>query len=317
MSGIHYNAVDLNLLRLLSVLAEERSVTRAGDRLGLTQSAVSHALARLRAIFGDPLFVRGPRGMQPTQRALELAAGVQAGLSQIESALSPKFDSATTDRRFTVVGGSYVCMVLAPALMERMAAQAPHAELHMRNYANDMYALLDTGQADAMLAGFMTPPDRFATTPLFQDQFVWVVRAGHDILKDGASVEKLAALRFVAIDLPVRPADETSAAPVSGVWYDRGAFDAELSRRDLVQRVGAVAPDSLSAMAMVARSDMATLAPRRLVQSYLDNKRFALIEPPYPSPSLTLSAIHRRDSANDPACSWLLAMLREAASALD
>lgn len=317
MSKIHYNAVDLNLLRLLSVLAEERSVTKAGDRLGLTQSAVSHALARLRAIFGDPLFVRGPQGMQPTQRALELAAGVQAGLSQIESALSPQFDSATTDRRFTIVGGSYSCIVLVPVLVELMAAQAPHAELHMRNYTNDMYPLLDTGQADAMLAGFITPPDRFDTTPLFQDQFVWVVRAGHDIVNNQVDVEKLAALRFVAIDVPARATDDAGPPPSSGVWYDRGAFDAELSRRNLVQRVGAVVPDALSAMAMVARSDMATLAPRRLVEAYLGNKRLALIEPPYASPSLTISAIHRRDSANDPARTWLLTMLRQAASALD
>src|SRR5262245_10104584 len=107
MKTVHYSAVDLNLLRILCVLIEERSATKAGARLGLTQSAVSHALARLRATFDDPLLVRGANGMQPTQRALELAGGVQAGLSQIEHALAPRFDSESTERTFTLIGGSY------------------------------------------------------------------------------------------------------------------------------------------------------------------------------------------------------------------
>src|SRR6201990_3483832 len=98
--------LDLNLLRVFDVLLEERSVTRAGARLGLTQSAVSHALNRLRYTLEDDLFVRGPAGMQPTPRAVEMGPQVHAALNQLASALAPSdFHALTTERRFTVVAG--------------------------------------------------------------------------------------------------------------------------------------------------------------------------------------------------------------------
>src|ERR1700751_2917777 len=98
--------LDLNLLRVFDVLLEERSVTRAGARLGLSQSAVSHALNRLRHAFGDELFQRTAQGMTPTQRALEIGPRVHAALTQLQAAVSPPaFDAATTDRRFVLAAG--------------------------------------------------------------------------------------------------------------------------------------------------------------------------------------------------------------------
>src|SRR6185369_3637112 len=100
--------LDLNLLRVFDVMIEERSVTRTGARLGLTQSAVSHALNRLRYAMNDDLFVRGPAGMQPTPRAVEMGPQIHAALNQLLSALSPAdFDPATSERRFVIVSGAY------------------------------------------------------------------------------------------------------------------------------------------------------------------------------------------------------------------
>src|SRR6478609_7113684 len=111
---------DLNLLRVLDVMLEERSVTRTGARLGLTQSAVSHALNRLRYALGDDLFVRGFSGMQPTPRAADMGAQVHAALVQLQAALAPSdFSPAASERRFSLVAGSYPCAVLAPALVNR------------------------------------------------------------------------------------------------------------------------------------------------------------------------------------------------------
>src|SRR3546814_5499681 len=95
------NELDLNLLRIFDALIEQRSVTRTANRLGLTQSAISHALARLRQSIGDPLFVRVAGGLQPTARAIEIAPGIRQGLLQFRDALSPSlFDPATAKRRF-------------------------------------------------------------------------------------------------------------------------------------------------------------------------------------------------------------------------
>ncbi len=116
MNLVHFNALDLNLLRVFDALVEERSVTRAGDRLGLTQSAISHALNRLRYVLEDELFVRGPDGMQPTPRATEMAPRLRQGLLHLQLALTPAdFVPAQTDRRFTMICGEYVGTVLVPA----------------------------------------------------------------------------------------------------------------------------------------------------------------------------------------------------------
>src|SRR5881227_2026158 len=115
MQSIHYSQLDLNLLRVFEALMEERSATRAGAQLGLTQSAISHALNRLRYVLKDELFVRGPEGMQPTERAAEIAPRLRQGLLQLQLALAPAdFDPVCTDRRFGVACTEYVGTVLMP-----------------------------------------------------------------------------------------------------------------------------------------------------------------------------------------------------------
>src|SRR3954451_20260147 len=112
MNVPHLRTLDLNLLRVFVALLDEGSVTRAGARLGLTQSAVSHALNRLRYTLNDELFVRGPARLQPTRRALEIGPQVHAALPQLQTAIEPGgFDPATSDRRFTIAAGAYACAV--------------------------------------------------------------------------------------------------------------------------------------------------------------------------------------------------------------
>src|SRR5476649_1343687 len=125
MPDINFPTLDLNLLRVFDALAEEGSVTRAGARLGLTQSAVSHALGRLRYALQDPLFVRGPDGMRPTARGQEIAPRLREGLHQLQLALAPaQFVPADTNRRFTIAASGYVCTVLIPLVIPafRLAA---------------------------------------------------------------------------------------------------------------------------------------------------------------------------------------------------
>src|SRR6266478_6847857 len=110
--------VDLNLLRVFDVLYDERNVTRAAARLFLTQSAVSHALARLRDVLGDPLFMRIPSGLQPTERAHQLARRLRVALAEIRSVVAtPMFDPAKTRQRFTISGSHYFCTLIVPRLI--------------------------------------------------------------------------------------------------------------------------------------------------------------------------------------------------------
>ena len=132
MSEMHFNQLDLNLLRVFDALLDERSVTRAGDRLRLSQSAVSHALGRLRLTLDDELFVRRSTGMEPTPRALEIGPALHTALLQMQTALAPAgFDPATTERRFTISAGPYGCAVLMPLVVHTLQEQAPGSTLHI------------------------------------------------------------------------------------------------------------------------------------------------------------------------------------------
>ena len=115
MSDFHFNQLDLNLLRVFDALLDERNVTRAVARLGRSQSAVSHALGRLRLLLGDELFVRRSSGMDPTPRALEIGPTLHTALLQMQTALAPAgFDAAVSERRCSISAGSYGCSVLIP-----------------------------------------------------------------------------------------------------------------------------------------------------------------------------------------------------------
>lgn len=312
-------APDLNLLRVFDVLLEERNVTRAGARLGLTQSAVSHALNRLRYALNDELFVRGPSGMQPTPRALEMGPQVHAALTQLQSAIAlSDFDPRISERRFTITAGAYACAVLVPPLVDRMAREAPLAELAIVEQTPDMLDALDARRVDFLVGGVVSAPDRFERETILTEELVWVVRGGHSLTAAReVTLAKLASIPHVVIARSAQggiagPGRRTIATQAS--WEDAGAFEAALAARGLKRRIGVSVPDTYSALAVAARSEMATLIPRRLAQASAQSGRVALIEPPYPSPAVEVSLLYLKERLNDPAIAWMRNLIVRAAA---
>jgi DNA-binding transcriptional LysR family regulator len=316
MNAMHLASIDLNLLRVLDVLLEERSVTRTGARLGLTQSAVSHALNRLRYQLDDELFLRNARSMQPTRRALEIAPSLHAALGQLQSALTPAdFDPAVSDQAFNVVAGAYACAVLAPTVVAQLQARAPGVLLRIAENPPDLVEQLDSGRVDFVIAGFTAAPERFARERLMGEKLVWVVRAGHSIAKGPVGLEDIAGIPHVVVATQ-REAAGPSAISLRSSWEDLGAFDAELARRGLKRRVGVVAPDTFSAMAIVVRSEMTALIPRRLALLSAQSGRLSLIEPPYDSPPVEVTLLYRQDRLTQPPMAWMRQILIDAAASL-
>jgi DNA-binding transcriptional LysR family regulator len=311
---------DLNLLRVLDVLLEERNVTRAGARLGLTQSAVSHALNRLRYALNDELLVRGPSGMQPTPRALEMGPQVHAALSQLQAALAfPDFDPATSERRFTLVAGAYACGVLVPPLVSRMSGEAPHCELAIAEQTSDMVERLDARRIDFMVGGVTSAPERFARETILAETLVWVVRSGHPLLDRGRiDLEALVSIPHAVIARATVGEEVDARRPIvtQASWEDAGAFEAALAARGLTRRVGVTVPDTYSALAIASRSDMATLVPKRLAHLSAQSGRVALIAPPYPTPKVEVTLLYLRDRLNEPAIAWMRQTILAAAEAL-
>ena len=313
---------DLNLLRVFDVMLEERNVTRAGARLGLTQSAVSHALNRLRYALNDELFLRGPSGMLPTPRALEMGPQVHAALNQLQAAMAfPDFDSATSERRFAITAGAYACGVLVPPVVERMARDAPLSELAIVEQTADVLERLDARRVDFLVGGVVAAPERFARETILTETLAWVVRTGHPLA--GAAEVDLEALASVPHAVISRAAPgfgddraERRSLITQASWEDAGAFEAALAARGLTRRVGVRVPDTYSALSIASRSDMAALIPRRLALISAQSGRIQLIEPPYPSPAVEVTLLYLNERMNEPAVSWMRDLIRAVAARL-
>lgn len=308
MHDIHFQSLDLNLLRVFDALYAERSATVAGARLGLTQSAVSHALGRLRQVLGDELFVRGAEGLQPTPRAAELAPGVREALRMLETAISrTAFDPWTSDRQFVVGATAYTCSVLLPGVMRRFLELAPHASLRVRgeNLSADE---LDNGRLDVILGAFDDLPSRFAFLPLFAETGVWVVRSDHPALEKGATVAALTGLQRIVI----APEDVFTSPP--GVRARQGFRRQRWMEISDAERAAGVltVPDTFSALAMVRQTDMAAILPRRLAERAYPG--LAIIELGAQVTPIHIGAVVRGGESGPVA--WLLDLLREAAAGL-
>lgn len=314
--------LDLNLLRVLDVLLEERSVTRTGARLGLTQSAVSHALNRLRYVLNDELFVRGPAGMQPTPRAIEMGPQVHAALNQLQTALSPSdFHPATSTRRFAVVAGPYASAVLVPPVVGLLAQAAPQVDLLIAELVPDVVDRLDARRLDFMVGSVLAAPERFTRETILTEALVWVVRADHPLtLRNHVDLAALVSTPHVAISrsLPGQANDDGERRDFvsRASWEDAGAFTSALATAGLTRRVGVTVPDTYSALAVAMRSDMATLIPRRLALLSAQGGRVKLIDPPYESPTVDVTLLYLKERLAEPAIAWMRDTIRAAAASL-
>lgn len=323
MNIVHFNSLDLNLLRVFDALIEERSVTRAGERLRLSQSAISHALNRLRYVLGDELFVRVPEGMRPTPRAAEIAPRLREGLLQLQLALGPtEFDPERADRRFTITCGEYVGAVLMPGFIARVRALAPNVELRIRPSNMGVAEALLAGRADLAIGSFRRVPDPFSHEPLFRETRVWVVGADHAAARGELTLERLASLSHLIIS-----ATGEDEHAVNGYVTDHGLerlvtrsevglLQGALAAHGLRRVIGLTTPHFLAALAVVSRSDMAAPLPRRLAAAFAERYRLKLFEPPYPSPPFDIMALWHRDHGGERAIAWLRGVLREVAADL-
>ncbi|WP_312166056.1 LysR family transcriptional regulator [Phenylobacterium sp.] len=313
MNDAHFNTLDLNLLRVFLALLEEESATRAGERLGLTQSAVSHALGRLRAALGDELFERGASGLQATPRAVEMGPAIRSALKALEEAVSPaKFDPATTERVFHVAASAYANSVVMPVVVRRLLAEAPGAKLHLVAPTSNLAEDLDRGRLDMVIGAFDYVAERFAYTPLFEDTGVWVIRSGHPALSPEISDEVLAKLPRLLIS-----SAETRdlARERRGVGLQRIASWGEgyalggVALREIDSPISV--PDPYSALVMVGETDVAALLPRRLALLAEQAGRVVVIESDGAAPPFTVGAVVRQGERG--AIDWLLALIRQVA----
>jgi DNA-binding transcriptional LysR family regulator len=175
--SVSFKTLDLNLLKVFDAVMGERSVLRASQKVALSQSAVSHSLARLREMLEDDLFVRTATGMQPTARALTMAPQVREALRTLEAAVElPTFVPATSTKQFTLAANDFTTMVLASPLLKLLGREAPSIDLTIKPVTRiDLAEQIDLGRIDVAIGVFSAPPGRFRSSLLFEYDDVLIV----------------------------------------------------------------------------------------------------------------------------------------------
>lgn len=286
------NGIDLNLLPALDALLSEGSVTGAARRLGLSISAMSRTLARLRSATGDPLLVRAGRGLVPTPRAAELREKVHALAREARTVLSPQTDQldvATLERTFIIRSNEGFVARFSARLIVAVMAAAPGVRLHFAPKPVKDAVPLREGQIDLEIGVFGEFAPEVRARFLFRDTFVGVVRTGHPLLEEPLTLERYAASRHVV---------------VSRKGAFTGPVDTALEALGLKREIVAVVPGFPDALRIAAQSDLVALVPRSCLGSdpLADLTSFDL---PVQTPEITISAMWHPRMDADPAHRWL------------
>ena len=293
MNEIDLRRADLNLLLVFQILLAERHVGRSAKRLLLTQSAVSHALGRLRTMFDDPLFVRHPKGIEPTARALALAPAVADLLNRAQSLLaSPGFDP-TAAHSFTIATLDFMVPTVLLPLIQRLRQVAPAIDIRVVPIDRQhVVAAFDRQEIDIAILSIANPPVRIARVPLLKDRFVGIARRDHPQLK-GRRLTKKAFATLPHLLVSVR-GDPTGIAD-----QPFGPLDA------LKRRVALTVPHLLAAPLIVAHTDLVALVFERIARRYAAQFKLRIFEPPIVLPEFTFDLLTSAARANDPALRWL------------
>jgi DNA-binding transcriptional LysR family regulator len=305
--------VDLNLLRVFDAVFEDRNLSRAGKRLHLSQSAISHALARLREGMQDELFVRTPRGMEPTAHALAIAAPLREALHRIYDTLGTQsFSPDNATRRFVVAANDYVTSLLLTRVSRTIDTTARMVDLVIRPSTRlDLAEQLDVGRIDLAIGVFAQVPERFRSQGLWMQHDALVMRAGHPLSKRPAHVEDLAKYPLVTVSLG---GQEEGA--VGGFIVERGlARQSEMFNRhaleDALAAIGAKArlrvtvPHSLAVPGLLQGTDMLSILPLPLAQELARTGDVVHGALPYHPPDDTVRLLWHNRYAEDPAHTWL------------
>ena len=294
---MNWRTLDLNLLVVFDAVAQARSATRAAAKLNMTQPAISHALARLRAALRDELFVRTPDGMEPTPYADRLAGPVRAALEGLGTALdsAAAFDPATAERGFTVALDNRAALVLAAPIAAAVAAEAPGITLDLRPSGTlDVAERLDRADLDLALGSLAAPGERFSDLRLFENGYAALMRRGHPLA--GGGTVSLAALGTVP------------HLALSSTGEGTEFVDAELARHGLARRVALRAP-LLTAATVLAQSDMLAVVGERTARAFAGIAPLEVAALPFVSPRLVTAMLWHRRLDEVPAHRWLRALV--------
>ncbi|MDW9642834.1 LysR family transcriptional regulator [Sinorhizobium meliloti] len=295
LNEIDLSRADLNLLVLFETVFDERNVGRAAERLNLSASAVSHGLGRLRRLLNDPLFLKTPKGVVPTERAKELEAPIRDVLARVRTVISTAepFDPARSRRRFTI-GTADGFSVFLPPLLDEIARTAPGIDLVVRHMQMETaLSDLDGRLIDVAIAPFYELPARFAAQRLYEDDFVIAAQSRHPFLKN-PTLENYCRMQH----LLVAPRGDPS-----------GIVDELLESRGLSRRLALAVPNFMLALDLLTKTQLVCVLPKRFVEMHAERFAVATAKLPLDLGAPTIQAVAPKAALMDGGLVWLLDVL--------
>ncbi len=300
---------DLNLLRVFDALMEDGNLTRAGFRLGLSQPAMSHALARLRALTGDTLFVRVPSGMKPTDHAVQIAPSVREGLRLLALAMKGEvaFDPQSAVHEFQILLSDIGELAYLPRLMRRLGEIAPGISVRALNRPREAYAeAFITGEADLAIGFLPGLSAGFYQQRLFSDGYVCLVRDGHPRIRKRLSLRQFLDESHVLVE-----PGGSSYASAAHQTSTTTLIEHYLARQGLRRRVALRVPHFMAVADVVQSCDLIATVPSYAIRNSPPRSDVKLLPLPFDVPRFHVKQFWHQRNHKDPASRWLRAIVRE------
>lgn len=310
---VNFKTLDLNLLRVFDEIMLERNLTRAAERLALSQPAVSNALKRLRDSLGDELVKRNGAGVEPTPLALILWPQVRNALDQLKLALNPiAFNAQATEKEFVLAMSDATAMALMPELIKRLQTQAPRVAIRIVPLATrDPRKLLADGHADMALGHFPAVQedmtlrkqsglsDAFSRQRLYRSDYVCILRADHPLAQQTAiTLDQYCQAHHVLVSLSGRP---------------YGFIDQALSAIDRSRQVTLTVNQFYTALKIVEASDLLTVSARHFLATAHTALNVKMLELPFQVPPVQVDVVWHQNMGDEEAHQWLREQLLEVA----
>lgn len=301
--------VDLNLLLAFDALMQDGNLTRAGFRLGLSQPSMSHALARLRKLSGDPLFVRVPSGMEPTPFAQQISGSVRDGLALLQGALdgAAVFNPATYNRTFQILMSDIGELVYLPRLITKLKSTAPNVNLRVLQLPRESYHdAFVSGEADLAIGFLPALKAGFYQQRLFEDSYTCIVRKGHPRVQDALSLEQFTQESHILIEPAGSRYSTVSLQSSTTTFIERYLADQGLSRR-IALRV----PHFMVVPEIVQQTDLLATVPGSVMAYIRPMPKVILLKLPIATPRFEIRQFWHQRNHNDVANQWLRRTIAE------
>lgn len=287
---MNLRSIDLNLIPVFDAIFTEGNLTRAAERLSMSQPAMSNALARLRATVGDPLFIRSARGMIPTPRAKQMAGQIRQSLNLIQNTLQQNtdFDFTSSSRTFSIAVEDYGEAVITPPLMDWLARAAPGVQTRIwPGRSRAVREELRNGMIDLAVDYFRLEGQGFTSTHLMTDELVSMVRKGHPMIGESLTLEQYVTLPHVVLG---------QKSPM---------VDRELAKRGLARNRALEVPHFISMPLIVKSTDFICTLPRRMASVYSEHFAVKILASPINFPRIPIYLVWSEAVGTDPGHQWL------------